>query len=317
MSAAELLLVVDGGGTKTQAIVTDLTGKVLGRGLGPSSNLHNVGFTETCRALTTAIEGALLHVLGPTTRAPGPGWRSLNIAAACLGMAGVDAPADEAQMSQWVREQGIAPRFMVVNDAELVLAGGTPEGWGVALISGTGSVCLGRAPNGRSVRVGGWGPLLGDEGSGYDIAMRALRLATQSADGRAEAPALLQAALDKWSITDPSVLIRFVHDPARTPAELAGLASSVMALAGRGDPGARRVVDEAALELARHVDTVVRRLGLKKPPLALAGGLLSGHLRSTVLAAIKSEVGATTYVSDPSQGAVTLARRLLKTPAGS
>jgi N-acetylglucosamine kinase-like BadF-type ATPase len=315
--STEYLLVVDGGGTKTQAIVTDLAGKVLGRGLGPSSNLHNVGFAETCRALTTAIEGALLHVLGSSTRAPGPGWRSVTIAAACLGMAGVDAPADEAQMSQWVREQGIAPRFMVVNDAELVLAGGTPEGWGVALISGTGSVCLGRGPNGRTVRVGGWGPLLGDEGSGYDIAMRALRLATQSVDGRAEAPALLQAALQEWSLSEPSLLIRFVHDPARTPAELAGLASSVMALAGRGDPGARRVVDEAAQELARHVDTVVRRLGLKKPPLALAGGLLSGHLRATVLASIKSEIGATTYVSDPSQGAVLLARRLLKNPAGS
>lgn len=316
MSAADLLLVVDGGGTKTRAIVTDLAGTVLGRGLGPSSNLHNVGFVETCRALTTAIEGALLHVLGPT-RTPGPGWRSVPIAAACLGMAGVDAPADEAQMSQWVREQGIAPRFVVVNDAELVLAGGTPEGWGVALISGTGSVCLGRGPNGRTARVGGWGPLLGDEGSGYDIAMRALRLATQSADGRAEAPALLQAALAEWSITDPIALIRYVHDPARTPAELAGLASSVMALAGRGDPGARRVVDEAAQELARHVDTVVRRLGLKKPPLALAGGLLSGHLRSTLLAAIKSEMGATMYVSDPSHGAVVLARRLLKGTAGS
>jgi N-acetylglucosamine kinase-like BadF-type ATPase len=315
--STEYLLVVDGGGTKTQAIITDMAGKVRGRGLGPSSNLHNVGFVETCRALTTAIEGALLHVLPPGTRSAGPGWRSVTIAAACFGMAGVDAPSDEAEMSQWVREQGITPRFMVVNDAELVLAGGTPEGWGVALISGTGSVCLGRGPNGRSVRVGGWGPLLGDEGSGYDIAMRALRLATQSADGRAEAPALLQAALQQWSIVDPAVLIRWVHDPARTPAELAGLASAVMALAGKGDPGARRVVDEAAQELARHVDTVVRRLGLKKPPLALAGGLLSGHMRSTVLAAIKSEVGAATYVSDPSQGAVVLARRLIKTPGAS
>jgi N-acetylglucosamine kinase-like BadF-type ATPase len=313
--SGELLLVVDGGGTKTQAIVTDLAGKVLGRGLGPSSNLHNVGFDETCKALTTAIEGALLHVLGPSSRAAGPGWKSVKIAAACFGMAGVDAPADELQMSQWVRQQTITPRFMVVNDAELVLAGGTPQGWGVALISGTGSVCLGRNAAGRSVRVGGWGPLLGDEGSGYDIAMRALRLATQSADGRYDAPALLQAAQKQWSIGDPSELIRYVHAPERTPAELAALASPVLALAGRGDAGARRVVDEAAQELARHVDTVVKRLGLVKPPLAVAGGLLSGHMRATVLAAVKSEMGPSSYVADPSQGAVVLARRLLTRPA--
>jgi N-acetylglucosamine kinase-like BadF-type ATPase len=204
-----------------------------------------------------------------------------------------------------------------VNDAELVLAGGTPEGWGVALVSGTGSVCLGRSENGRSARVGGWGPLLGDEGSGYDIAMRALRLATQSADGRFEATALLQAALKHWSLTEPGALIHFVHAPERTAAELAGLAGSVMQLVGKGDPGARRVVAEAAAELAHHVDTVVRRLGLKKPPLAMAGGLLGGQLRPAVLAAIKSEVGAAAYVADPSQGAVVLARRLLKMPAGN
>ncbi len=318
MSAPELLLVVDGGGTKTQAIVTDLAGTVLGRGLGPSSNLHNVGFNETCRALTEAIEGALMHVLGPGVRAAGPGWRSARIAAACFGLAGVDAPEDEVQMARWVREQTIAARFMVVNDAELVLAGGTPEGWGVALISGTGSVCLGRSRDGRTARVGGWGPLLGDEGSGYDIAMRALRLATQAADGRAAAPALLKAVLEHWSLRDPAMLIRFVHDPARTPAELARLATVALALAVKGDAAARCVVDEAARELARHVDTVVRSLRLKRPPLAVAGGLLGGQLRAATLGAIKSEMGPVRYVADPSQGAVALARRLLtrSTPGG-
>jgi len=311
MSAPELLLVVDGGGTKTQAIVTDLAGTVLGRGLGPSSNLHNVGFDETCRAVTVAIEGALTHVLGPGLRAPGPGWRSARIAAACFGLSGVDAPEDEAQVSRWVREQEVAARFMVVNDAELVLAGGTPDGWGVALISGTGSVCLGRSPEGRTMRVGGWGPLMGDEGSGYDIAVRALRLATQAADGRAQAPTLLQAVLQHWSLPDPALLIRYVHDPARTPAEVAGLATVVLALAAKGDAAARGVVDDAARELARHVDTVVCTLRLQRAPLAIGGGLLGGHLRRALLAALRSELGPVKYVSDPSQGAVVLARQLL------
>jgi N-acetylglucosamine kinase-like BadF-type ATPase len=311
MTGPELLLVVDGGGTKTQAVVTDLSGAVLGRGLGPSSNLHNVGLEETCRALTVAIEGALIHVLGPAVRAAGPGWRSARIAAACFGLSGVDAPEDEAVISRWVREQGVAPRFTVVNDGELVLAGGTPDGWGVALISGTGSVCLGRSRDGRSARVGGWGPLLGDEGSGYDIAMRALRLATQAADGRAEAPALLSAVLHHWSLPDPSALIRYVHDPARTAAELAGLAIVVLALVSKGDAAARSVMEEAAFDLARHVDAVVRSLRLQRPPLAVGGALLSGHYRTTVLGRVKSELGPVRYVSDPSQGAVALARRLL------
>src|SRR4029453_12414402 len=78
------------------------------------------------------------------------------------------------------------------------LAAGAPEGWGVALIAGTGSFCWGRDAAGRSARVGGWGFLLGDEGSGYDLAVQALRLATQTADGRAEAHAILRAILDHW-----------------------------------------------------------------------------------------------------------------------
>jgi N-acetylglucosamine kinase-like BadF-type ATPase len=200
---------------------------------------------------------------------------------------------------------------MVVNDAELVMAGGTPDGWGVALISGTGSVCLGRTREGRTARVGGWGPLLGDEGSGYDIAMRALRVATQAADGRAQAPALLKAVLEHWSLKEPGALIHYVHAPERTAAELAGLATAVLSLAARNDAAARGVVEEGARELARHVDSVVRTLRLQKPPLAVGGGLLGGQLRAAVLAAVKSELGPVKYVLDPSQGAVVLARRLL------
>jgi N-acetylglucosamine kinase-like BadF-type ATPase len=191
------------------------------------------------------------------------------------------------------------------------MAGGTPDGWGVALISGTGSVCLGRARDGRTARVGGWGPLLGDEGSGYDIAMRALRLATQAVDGRAEAPALVKAVLQHWSLAEASLLIHYVHAPERTAAELAGLATVVLGLAARNDPAARSVVDEAARDLARHVDAIVRSLRLQKPAVAMGGALLGGQVRAAVLAAVKSELGPVKYVSDPSQGALVLARRLL------
>jgi N-acetylglucosamine kinase-like BadF-type ATPase len=313
MSAPDLLLVVDGGGTKTQAVVTDLSGTVLGRGQGPSSNLHNVGFEATCRAVTTAIEGALSHVLGPGLHPSGPGWRRARIAAACFGLSGLDAPEDEAQVAAWVREQQVAARFLVVNDAELVMAGGTPEGWGVAVISGTGSVCLGRTRDGRSARAGGWGPLLGDEGSGYDIAVRSLRLVTQAADGRAQAPALLEAVLNHWALPDPLALIHYVHDPARTASQIAALATVTLGLAADGDAPARGIVDEAARDLARHVDTVVARLKMKRPPLALGGALLGGPLRDAVLAGVECPLGPVAYVADPSEGAVVLARRLLTT----
>lgn len=314
MTPGELLLAVDGSGARTQALVTDLQGKALARGFGPSSNVHSVGVEAFARALTTAIEGALMNALGPRASAEGTPWRNARIAAACFGLAGVDGPEDEAQVARWVREQGITDRFVVVNDSELIVAGGTPDGFGVALISGAGSVCMGRAANGRTVRVGGWGPLLGDEGSGYQMALSALRLATQTADGRAESNALLETVLRHWSLPDARALIRHVYAPAMTQADIAGLAGAVLDLAADGDPAASAIANDSARELARQVDAVVRKLGLSRPPLALSGSLLRGAMRQLLLSAIESELGAVSYVGDPCQGAVALARRLLKAP---
>jgi N-acetylglucosamine kinase-like BadF-type ATPase len=313
MTRRDLLLAVDGGGTKTQALVSDLEGHVLARGLGLSSNLHNVGFERFAQAITTAIDGALLHVLGPSRDGASESWRSGRIAAACFGLAGVDSDEDEARISRWVSEQQIAPTFTVVNDAELILAGGTPEGWGVALISGTGSVCLGRSREGRTFRVGGWGSLIGDEGSGYDIAIRALHLATQTADGRAQAHGLLKAALRHWNVADVHALMRYVHAPDTDPPDIAGFAAAVLNLCTHGDEAARKLVDDAAADLAHQVRVVVGTLGLKRPPLAVGGGLLRAQLRHAVTTALGDDVGAVSYVADPVLGAVELSRRLLKT----
>lgn len=312
MSPADLLVAVDGGGTRTRAAVADLEGRVLARGFGPSSNLQDVGLETVGKALTTAVEGALLQVPGAAWKGEGSVWQSGRIAAACLGLAGVDTREDEARLSQWLRDQGLAARFSILNDSELVLACGTPEGVGVALISGTGSICLGRAPDGRTARVGGWGPLMGDEGSGYQLALRALRLATQTADGRADAPTLLRAALTHWSVPDAFALMHQIYAPATSPADIAGFATSVLDLGARGDAAATPLVAEVANDLVVHVRVVVQKLKLTRPPLALGGGLLRSHLRTLVTAALGAEVGPVNHVTDPVVGAIALAQRLLK-----
>jgi N-acetylglucosamine kinase-like BadF-type ATPase len=306
MSRSRLLLAVDGGGTQTRALVTDLEGRVLGRGVGPASNHHRVGLEHFRDALSLAIDGALREA-----------GAALPFAAACFGLAGVDGPEDEERVSRWAREQAVAERVRVVNDSELILAAGTPQGWGVALISGTGSVCLARHPDGRTARAGGWGYLLGDEGSGYQLALRALRACTQTADGRAQAHALLEAVLRHWSLPNAQALIGHVHAGSTGQAEIAALAGVVLDLASAGDPAAQALAGEAAQDLARHVETVVRRLGLTRPPLALAGGLMQSHLRAAVLAALRCEPGPVSHVADPPMGAVVLAGRMLAEMAPS
>ena len=311
-TAAGLLLAVDGGGTQTRAVVADLAGNVLARGLGPAGNHHRVGLEGASRAMITAIEGALQQVAaGSRPNAARPGWSNGRIAAACFGLAGVNTPEDEALLSSWVKAQAIAPRFTVLNDSELILAAGTPDGWGVILISGTGSVCLARSREGRTIRVGGWGPLLGDEGSGYQIALRALKAATQSADGRSGARALLQAILDHWSLPSAEALIPYVYEAKRGQSDLATLAPVVLDLAERGDPTASAIRDKALRELIRHVEAAEAALGVPRPPLALAGGVLVGNMRRHLIARVEDRFSPVTYVEEPSLGGIRIARRLL------
>jgi N-acetylglucosamine kinase-like BadF-type ATPase len=305
--AEQFVLGVEGSGTGTQAIVADLGGRVLGRGLGPSSNHNKVGFEKAGAALTTAVEGALRPLLG---LGGGPVWGRSSLLAACFGLAGVDTPEDQKRVSAWLGDQGLTCRLAVLNDSELILAAGCPEGWGVALISGIGSVCLGRARDGRAVRVGGWGHLIGDEGSIYSIAIDGLRQATHAADGRGEARELLRALLAYRRLSDPMQLIPLLYGPNTSLQDVADLAVPVLDLAARGDAAAREVVERAGSALARHVDTAVRTLGLVEPPLALSGGTLRAVLRKSILEKLSVPVGPVTAVSDAAQGAVAVARRL-------
>lgn len=303
MSGA-LILGVDGGGTQTRALLADTSGRLLGRGNAGSSNYHVVGLEAAGRALREAIDDG--------RRAAGRG----DIAAACFGLASVDRPSDQLLVNGWVSRQGLTERFSVVNDSELVLAAGTPEGWGLALICGTGSICIGRTADGRDARAGGWGYLMGDEGSGYFLAVQALRLATQTADGRADAHAVLRAVLDEWGLEHPEQLLSFVYQPETTHAEIAAVADRVLELAELGDVHALHLLEGAARALAQHVDTVAARLQMMDPPLALGGGLLSAStkLRAALHQSLTVPVGAVTVVDEPAHGALQIAQRLLHGP---
>jgi N-acetylmuramic acid 6-phosphate etherase len=298
-----LLLGIDGGGSTTRALLADRSGALLGAGAAGPSNHQSIGFDAATQAIQSAIDAAFRDAEID---------RAGQIAAICLGLAGAGRPADRRQFEAWAARLGIAQRCAVVSDAELALAAGTPDGWGVVLICGTGSIAWGRTSDGRSARAGGWGYLLGDEGSGYDLALRALRLATQTADGRAAAPALLQAALDHWALEAPEQLIGHIYRPETTRAEIAALAQRIVALADSGDPAAASLLDNAAHDLAQLVMTVARKLDLIAPPVAMAGGLLgaSQRLRRGIATFAGVEAETLIYVEEPVRGALVIARYL-------
>jgi N-acetylmuramic acid 6-phosphate etherase len=302
-----LVLGIDGGASKTVALLADADGNILGRAQVGGSNKQVSGVEATLQMLRQAIDAvfAVAHIpLQP-------------VAAACLGMSGIDRPADHRLIGDWADQHRLTRSLTVVNDAQLVVAAGTPNGYGVGLICGTGSIAIGRGIDGRMARSGGWGYLLGDEGSGYDIAIQALRAACQAADGRGASDGLLQALLQMWNLNSAFDLIPHVYNQSDPRAILADIPPLVSRLSLAGDPTCLAILHSAGTDLASAVIAAANQIGLRSAiPLALAGSVIlnTPMLHQAVCAALAQHgrpAEPVTFVDEPALGAIRLARELL------
>ncbi len=309
--SAPSLLGIDGGGTSTVAWLASAQGEVLGRGRAGASNIKAVGAS----AARAALDGSIALAFNDA------GLPVRPVDAACLGLAGFDRPEDKALLREWSDGSGWARRLVLANDGDLVVAAGTPEGWGLGVIAGTGSIAVGRAPDGRTARAGGWGHLLGDEGSGYMVALAALRRVMRRFDGRDSQPQgpdpLTRRICRALGIDGPSKLVAAVYAPGCDRTRIAALAAEVVATAADDPELARSILEPAGAELAEAVAAVARTLGWSQGPipLAMAGGfLLSSADVSRSLLDHLARNGLTveaTPVPEPVQGAVALAKRSL------
>ncbi|MDB4893831.1 MAG: hypothetical protein JWN15_93, partial [Firmicutes bacterium] len=161
-----IVLGIDGGGTKTRCLAADGAGCILGEGLAGPSNYQVLG-----------MDGAVAAVMAAVAEALGVAGADLaDVEAVCAGLAGVGRPEDHAVMTAAL--PFAAPvKLRVVPDAHIALAGALGGQPGAVVISGTGSIAYGIDAGGRTARAGGWGWLLGDEGSGSDIGKRAIMAA--------------------------------------------------------------------------------------------------------------------------------------------
>jgi N-acetylglucosamine kinase-like BadF-type ATPase len=305
------LLGIDGGGTTTEAWLAEPGCPVLGRGTAGPSNAKVVGPDAARRALDTAIRGAF-HDAGLT---------SCKVDVICLGLAGFDRPDDRKILAGWAKEAGWARCIVTVNDGDLVVAAGTPEGWGIGVIAGTGSIAVGRAEDGRTARAGGWGHLIGDEGSAYGIVLDALRLVARRADGRAPRPPgrdpLTERVCAALGVTEASQIVTTIYLPEFSRAQIASLAPEVLAACAEAPETGKQLLVPAGTALAETVAAVARSLGWTSGalPLAIAGGLLLSA--ATVRQGMIDELTrrgyqlAVTPVAEPVRGAVILAERML------
>jgi N-acetylmuramic acid 6-phosphate etherase len=270
--ASDLYLGIDGGGTHTVALLATPDGKgswqVLGRGQAGPSNLHAVGPERALRALEEAVNAAF--VAAKRDRSP--------VAAACLGLAGAGRSDDQCIVQEWARRIRLAEKVEVTTDAMILLAAGTPEGHGLVVIAGTGSIAYARNADGRTARSGGWGYLLGDEGSGYALVMAGLRGVLRAADGRGPVTGLTDRLLPALGIKEPQELVRVIYQSVPDRAALAALAPLVLQEREEEDGVARDVVEGEARQLALTAAAAAAQgdLAGKPVPLALAGGVLLG-----------------------------------------
>ena len=308
-----LLIGIDGGGSHTVAVVATTTQStdgtlrwsIAGRGQAGPCNRHAVGKERAFQALDQAVGSAFADANIQRRAAD----------AACMGLAGVDRPDDLALIREWTEQARLASHVEITNDAALLLAAGTPDGWGVALVAGTGSIAFGRTPDGRIDRAGGWGYVLGDEGSAYGIVTAALRAAARAADQRGPGTVLLERFVAKLDLKKPADLIPAIYGGGWDRARLAGLAPLVMDVV-ETDTVARAIVMEAAAELALAVGTVARKLGLarQKLPLAVTGGvvLANAGYRDQIITSLRTlgvDADPVTPVTEPAEGAVRIALR--------
>src|SRR5262245_41875816 len=164
-SRAQLVLGIDGGASNTTAVLADAaTGQVLGRGSGGPSNIQAVGEKTALRELNAAVAAAFQAAGHPRRM----------VAAAAMGLAGIDIDGADV-IRGWASLVDLAEKSSVANDATLLFAAGTPEGWGLAIVAGTGSIAFTLDRDGKEGRTGGWGYMMGDEGSAFRLGELALR----------------------------------------------------------------------------------------------------------------------------------------------
>jgi N-acetylglucosamine kinase-like BadF-type ATPase len=295
------VLGIDAGGTKTVCVLADAQGAILSEGRGPGANLHAAGELAVEKVLHEVMEAAL-------------GDRGISPDAICLGIAGVDRDDDARVVRAIMRRIAHAARTLVVNDALIALVAGAGDAPGIVIIAGTGSIVYGRSAAGEAARAGGWGHMIGDEGSGYWIGREALAAVMRAADGRGPATQLTPGILAHFEVADVSRLPRIVYDREQPRMSVAALGPLVQGASAAGDAVAARILERAADELVLAAQSVAARLEMRGDEFTfhLAGGVfrvvpwLTDELtRRLVEVAPRSQVEL--LAREPAVGAVWLA----------
>lgn len=305
-----VVLGADGGGTKTLGILADTEGKELARFQVGPGNPNVVGVDGAAANLLDLLAGCCErakvhpHALG----------------AVVFGLAGVGSPAVRDRLTEALRVGGASRgweqmTYTIETDARVALEGAFGGEAGVVIIAGTGSNLIGKLSDGSVTTVGGWGRILGDEGSGFAIGSEAIRAVTRDIDRRGDAQMLRTVFAERFGWTARGAIITAVY---QEKFDLASLAPLVLEAAGKGDLTARGILTTAAAQLADQLVAMVGRMGSPSSVgVVFIGGLIdhetvySRIVSETILVRIpNARIRPAQY--PPVRGAVIMALNLLK-----
>lgn len=294
----EFVAGIDGGGTKTIVACSDLDGKILEERRFGAFNVNSIGregFAALMEEITTLLRGM---------------GRCVSL---CIGAAGCSNPSMQEVVAAAMKRADIG-NWKLVGDHEIALWGALEGKPGICLGVGTGTFCFGRNAKGESVRVGGWGHLIGDEGSGYALGRDALRAVTRQWDGYGETTTLTEAAAKELGIDSGQKMVAYVY--GKDKSAVAAFSRAVEREAAAGDAVAKEILRENAKLLIGQAAVAAKRLGMENGELALIGGLAESDTvyRKCLLQAAAEDMPGFTCVS-PRQtaavGAVMMGRELV------
>jgi len=296
---------IDGGGSFSRLVAVDEKMQIICRQEGKSTNIASIGYDgvlENIKSLFAELNSA----------------NGMSLAACqgiCIGTAGVGLTENARLMEQIFRSMGYIGKLKIITDGELVLIAESKGAPGVAVISGTGSIAYAMDGFGNTLRAGGWGHLIDDEGSGYGIGIDAIKCALMDIDGRGEKTILTDMIVQHFNLERIDDVLKYVYGADFTKARIAEAALLVYRAFKDGDRVAALIQDRAAAALVALATALIEKTGLDKHKIVISGSVLlqNSDIRSKFCTAIAGNFPGMKIVErneDPEVGAAHLAARL-------
>ena len=297
---------INGGGTKTSCVLTDDQLNVLQTGESFAANPLAVGFDKSTECLFDLVVSV--------TEKEKINFKAIEFLS--IGLAGVGRIKNRGRLLKIILEKfssakDIIQKIKIFTDAEIALEGSFNGKAGAILITGTGSIIYGKKESGEIFRVGGFGKIIGDEGSGYSIGRKGLTAAAKYFDGRNGETALVKKISEQYGIQDSNQLVNKIH---MDNFDVASTAKLVIDCADEGDDTCRNILDQESDELLFHVSVLLKKMNVDQLDLCLSGSLLTNANYYSNLLEIKirktlPQINIKPAVFPPEIGAILLAKK--------